>query len=241
MPHDGRPDAPAGSPRIVVMAKKPALGMVKTRLTTRLSERDTLRLYEAFLADKVDQVRGVRGARAVVSVAPPDAPDSIRPWIPADVDVVAQRGPDLGARLAALMADHFDQSSAPLLLVDSDTPTLPPAVFSEAIDVLGRRAADVVVGPSVDGGYYLIGLSAACPALFEGIAWSTSRVLSQTRERAARAGLTVHDLVTWRDVDTPEDFDALVRELSALARTDDGFPERTARAIADLESLRRER
>lgn len=221
-------------PTIVVMAKKPALGTVKTRLGAVLSDEGRLRLYEAFLADKIDQVRRVPGARAVVAVAPPDAPESILSWTGGDVDLVAQEGADLGERLSNLAARHFATSASPLLLVDSDTPTLPPSFFEEAVRALRSDAADVVLGPASDGGYYLIGLRAPQPALFEGISWSTSRVLSQTLDRAHDRGLAVHFLQSWRDIDTPDDLEALATELSARPSASAGFPERTARVVAEL-------
>lgn len=221
-------------PTIVVMAKRPALGAVKTRLGPLLSDGDTLRVYEAFLGDKVDQVRGVSGTRAVVAVAPPDPPASLARWTGDEVELVAQEGADLGARLGNLAERHFAASTAPLLLVDSDTPTLPPHFFEEAIRALQRGDADVVLGPAADGGYYLIGLGASCPDLFKHIAWSTARVLSQTLDRASSLGLAVHLLQSWSDIDTPADLLRLASDLRARPPATTGYPVRTAAVLASL-------
>ncbi|MBK6697121.1 MAG: TIGR04282 family arsenosugar biosynthesis glycosyltransferase [Myxococcales bacterium] len=221
-------------PTIAVMAKRPALGTVKTRLGPLLSADEILRLYEAFLGDKIEQVRTVRGARVVVAVAPPDPPASVTPWTGDDVTLVAQEGADLGARLFHLAERHFAASAAPLLIVDSDTPTLPPTFFEEAFAALETGGAHVVLGPAADGGYYLIGLRAPWKELFEGVAWSTSRVLSQTLDRANANQLAVHLLQSWRDIDTPADLMGLARELERRPVATPGFPRRTAAALRSM-------
>lgn len=103
--------------------------------------------------------------------------------------------------------------------MDSDSPTLPVAFLEQAFRALDDPAVDVVLGPCDDGGYYLIGLRAPCPALFRGIVMSTSTVAAETLERARARGLRVACLPSWYDVDTPEDLERLIQELHA--RPDD--------------------
>lgn len=226
--------------RIVIMAKKPAAGAVKTRLSGVLPHDGSRLLYEAFLADKVEQVLSVPGARCVVSVAPPDPPHAMKPWLaaaalPVDaIELVAQQGAHLGERLTALASWHFSRDSGPLLLVDSDTPTLPPAFFDEALRALRSGQHDIVLGPAADGGYYLIGLAQPFPPLFEDVAWSTAQVLAQTLACARRLSLRVHLLQSWRDIDRPADVTHLVEDLAELPPSASGFPRRTAAVLARL-------
>jgi len=127
--------------------------------------------------------------------------------------LVAQRGADLGARMAHLAAELLADGHRAALLIGSDLPTLPAAHLTEASRALAPGAADLVLGPAEDGGYYLIGLARPAPALFEGIAWSTAGVLEATRARARGLGLREHLLPPWYDVDTPADLDRLRRDL----------------------------
>jgi glycosyltransferase A (GT-A) superfamily protein (DUF2064 family) len=100
--------------------------------------------------------------------------------------------------------------------MDSDSPTLPAAILQQAFRELDEPGVDVVLGPCEDGGYYLIGLKASCPALFQGIAWSTSTVVDETLERAHDRGLRVACLPRWYDVDVYEDLQRLIEELGSL-------------------------
>ncbi len=105
----------------------------------------------------------------------------------------------------------------PLLLTGTDSPTLPPSFLQMALDALGADQADVVLGPTDDGGYYLLGLREPVPHLFDEIAWSTLCVYEQTTTNTKRLGLRVHSLPVWYDVDTSEDLLRLRRELAATA------------------------
>ncbi len=115
-----------------------------------------------------------------------------------------------------------------VLLIGSDTPTLPAAVLHEAVDLVASGGPDVVLGPSEDGGYYLIGLRARRPELFVEMPWSTGTVLAETVRRAEALGLTVALLPTWFDVDTPPD---LARLAASLAASDEPAAPHTRRFI----------
>jgi hypothetical protein len=219
------------APVLVVMAKEPRIGSVKTRLAAELGDAAALELYRAFLLDKVDQVRAVRGARAAVAFAPPDAAGRMRDLLGPDLELVPQRGADLGERLANVTKDLLAAGAPAVILVDSDTPTLPLELLEEAARAIASSEVDVVLGPASDGGYYLIGLRAARRELFEGVAWSTHRVLSQTLAAAEREGLRVHLLQSWYDVDEPADLDRLAAQLEDSSRFRPGFPARTAAAV----------
>jgi len=218
---------------VAVMAKQPALGTVKTRLSSVLSAEHRLDLYTAMLQDKVEQVLALAGATAYVAFSPPEAAAEITAIVGDRPSLIAQRGADLGERLARVAADLFAAGHGGVVLVDSDTPNLPSEYLLEALAALDA-GADVVIGPAWDGGYYLIGLARPAPALFAGIAWSTAGVLEQTVLAATRAGLGIHYLPSWFDVDTPSDLDRLARQLAATPAARPGYPWRTRAVLVAL-------
>jgi rSAM/selenodomain-associated transferase 1 len=213
-------------PATIVMAKAPLLGLGKTRLAPVLEPAERLALHRALLTDKLAQVRSVPGLDAIVAFTPAEAEDEMRALVGGDVLLMAQRGEDLGERLANASGDGFAAGRPAVLLVDSDTPTLPPAVLSEAIAAL--EATDLVLGPAWDGGYYLMGLGGPCPALFEAMAWSTPAVLAETVRRARRLGLSMHFLPAWFDLDTPADLALFARTLGRSSRFVPGHPAHSA-------------
>lgn len=213
-------------PRLTIMAKAPRLGTVKTRLG--LDDARSLELYRALLLDKIDQARAARGAVTCVAFAPADAEEEMRTLIGSLVDVHAQRGADLGERLANVAKDSLAEATRAVLMIDADTPTLPVALLEESVVRLMSTDVDLVLGPAEDGGYYLIGQKTLHPSLFADIDWSTSRVLSQTLAAAEGLGLRVHQLQSWYDVDTPADLARLKVELASLSPETRGYPSRTA-------------
>src|SRR5205823_3468783 len=123
---------------------------------------------------------------------------------------------DLGERLALAFAVGC-QDGASVVIVGSDTPDLPPARIGAAFAALESDDVDVVLGPAVDGGYYLVGARRLYGCLFDRIPWSTGDVLQETLQRAASASLKVHLLPLWEDVDTPADLERLRQRLSVSA------------------------
>jgi uncharacterized protein len=212
---------------VAVMAKAPRAGAVKTRLCPPLSPDDAAALYDCFLRDKVTQLRTLAGATGVVAFTPDDSRRLFEEIAPG-FQLIAQRGADLGSRLlnclGALLREGYDGAIA----VDSDTPTLPIDYLRQAVEVLSWPTTDVVVGPSDDGGYYLIGVRHAWPALFEAMPWSTPHVLPETLRRAEAKGLRVECLPAWFDVDTAED---LQRLILSLTERDDEAPAHTRRFL----------
>lgn len=205
-----------GRPVLAVMAKAPRAGEVKTRLCPPLSPAEAADLAGAFLLDAIDLARGVDGVRRVIAFAPDDAGALFRGVAP-DFTAIPQRGQDLGARLHHVFEDVLPADGSGAIVVGSDLPTLPRRHLDDAIARLAH--GDVVIGPSEDGGYYLIGLRAPCPALFSGMTWSTDTVFDETMRRARAAGLRVSVLPPWFDVDTPVDLERLD---AALATDGDG-------------------
>jgi uncharacterized protein len=179
---------------LVVIAKAPAAGSSKTRLCPPCTPEDAAALAEAALADTLAAVAATPARRRVVALEGEPGP-----WLPAGMDVVAQRGEGLGERLASAIAD----AGAPALVVGMDTPQLTPTLLAAAAGRLER--ADAVLGPAQDGGYWTIGLRAADGRAFEGVPMSTARTGAEQRARLRALGLKVAMLPPLRDVDTIED------------------------------------
>ena len=217
-------------PAVAVMAKVPGLAPVKSRLSPALSPNQATELYRCFLLDRLDAVAALPAVSGVVAYTPPEAGAAMRALAPPGFRLLPQEGDDLGERLSNVMRGLLADGHPAVLAIDSDSPTLPMAHVLEAARLLTDQAADVVLGPCDDGGYYLIGLRAAQPALFRGIPWSTSAVLAATLTVARRLGLRAHLLPTWFDVDTDADLTRLHAELTAQG----AGPARTFAFVAGL-------
>ena len=202
---------------------------MKSRLHPALTPERATELYRCFLLDRLDALATVPGIEPVVAFTPAAAADALRALVPAGFRCVPQRGPDLGARLDAVLATLIADGHRGAIAIDSDSPTLPMDYVAEAARVLESGLADVVVGPCDDGGYYLIGVAAPRPALFEKMPWSTSEVLPLTLQRAKDLGLSLHLLPAWFDVDTEAD----LRRLHA-AMASNGGPPRTLAFVREL-------
>jgi len=195
---------------IVIFARAPKLGEVKTRLAKTIGDERALALYEAFLDDTCALTQGL-GARRVIAVAGDvDHPRVAHLAKSQRLAVEPQGDGDLGERMARAIAAHVTRG--PVVLLGSDAPTLPRAYVHQALDEL--MAHDVVLGPSDDGGYYLIGARVEVPELFSNMRWSTGDVLQTT---LGRLGARSHALLpAWHDVDSAEDLERLRASLSSL-------------------------
>jgi uncharacterized protein len=199
---------------IAIMAKEPAVGRTKTRLCPPLTLAQAAMLYQAMLRDTVALVEGLGEAALALAVTPPQALECFRRISPPETILVPVAGADIGACLSQTLTCLLATGHPQALALNSDGPSLPAEYLSQALAQL--EEADVVLGPSEDGGYYLIGLKRPRPALFEGIAWSTTQVTVQTLARAEALGLGVALLPAWYDVDTAEDLARLREEISVL-------------------------
>lgn len=206
----GPVDQPVG---LAVMAKAPRAGAVKTRLCPPLRPPEAAELARCFLLDAVDRVGAVAGTRPVLAYAPPEARGEFESLAPGFA-LLLQQGADLGARQSRLLAEVLALGHEAALVMGTDVPTLPRECLDEAVSLVMAPDVDLVLGPTDDGGYYLVGLRVPCPALFDDMPWSTSAVLSRTVERAQRLGLRVACLPAWFDVDTKADLDRLAADLA---------------------------
>jgi rSAM/selenodomain-associated transferase 1 len=190
---------------VAVLTRAPSSGG-KTRLFSALGVAPDRRLLEALLLDTVAQA-AASGAAVVAAVTPAVACDEVRALlrqsIDRDVDVVAQPDGDLGERMRATMAQLFARGAAAVALIGSDLPHIDASAIRAAFDVLDGGRDAVVLGPAADGGYYLIAATRA-PDIFDGVEWSTPRVLDQTVESARSRGIPVHLVAPLEDVDDAE-------------------------------------
>lgn len=193
---------------LIVFAKVPQPGAVKTRLVPPLSPEAAAGLYAAMLADALAQYAAL-GATVRLYLPPSEVP------LDASVgagETFAQRGPDLGARMLRAFAETFAAGFDRAVIVGTDHPTLPSAFLRLAFDELETRRT-VTLGPSDDGGFYAMGLRELSPALFAGMTYSHDRVLEDTLDRAD--GLDVTLLPPWYDVDDAASLDRLRDDLAA--------------------------
>ena len=194
---------------LAVYVKSPDPGRVKTRLAKAMGPEAAAELYRRLGRGVVADTISTSSHRTVVWYDPPEGGPAVRAWLDGlAVDAfIAQRSGGLGQRMMGTFARHFRQGASRVVLIGSDCPTLDRATLRRAFDALSQN--DLVLGPSQDGGYYLIGLSAPAPGLFRRVAWSTPEVLAQTIGNAVRLGLRVAALQTLRDIDTVDDARAL--------------------------------
>ncbi|MEV5508925.1 TIGR04282 family arsenosugar biosynthesis glycosyltransferase [Streptomyces orinoci] len=197
VPPPGRPGpAPAGPTTLLVVAKEPVPGRVKTRLTPPYTPAEAATLAEAALADTLWAVRAMPARRRVLVLDGRPGP-----WLPPGFEVVPQCAGGLDERLAAAFAD----CTGPALLVGMDTPHLTPRLLAPALGAGGWAECDAWFGPARDGGFWALGLAEPRPALLRGVPMSTARTGAVQRHRLVAAGLRVRDLPELLDVDTAAD------------------------------------
>jgi hypothetical protein len=189
---------------LVVFAREPVAGRVKTRLARRIGDEATLALYRAFLEDVVALSEGVAERRLLRVAGDPESLAGL------PIARAPQQGADLGARM--VHAIRASLGEGPVAIIGTDSPTLPREFLAEAFARLQKH--DVVLGPSTDGGYWLIGTRVAIPEIFEGIAWSTPEVLPETLRRLAGRDYSL--LPSWYDVDEEADLEYLRLHLRSL-------------------------
>ena len=205
------------SPCLVVIAKQPERGKVKTRIAAVLGDDRTIEVYRCALRDTLALALSITGVTHALSYAPPtEHGRRYFEHVASAFELIAQEGAAFGERLSGTFARLLARYN-PVVLIGSDGPDLPAAFIKRAFDLL-QADVEVVLGPAHDGGYYLIGMRSMHPVLFERINWSTDVVAEQTRERAAEAGLLLSELPLWHDLDTVDDLHALVAPGAPLTR-----------------------
>ena len=200
----------SGSDRVlVIMAKAPRVGEVKTRLASSLSPDVVTDFYLCLLEDTLALARSLNGVE--VAIMCPDADvDELMQLAGNEISVVAQKGKGLAAGLVSVFA-HFAEGNRLTIAFNSDSPHLPRSVLENAFETLGSH--DVVVGPTHDGGYYLVGAKAPYPSLFANDGMGTSSALERLLFRARTLGLSVGCAEPFYDIDVAGDLTRLAAEL----------------------------
>lgn len=199
-----------------IMCKAPVEGVSKTRLCPPLTLAEAAEMSRRFIADVaavIADVAPASGARGVAVHTPASDEAAFEGLLPDGFTMLGQRGGDLGQRLLHATADLLADGCGGICLINSDSPTLPASLLRRTAEALRRPGDRIVLGPAVDGGYYLVGVKRLHAALFDGIAWSTSQVLAQTLSRAADLRLPVTLLPLWYDVDDLASLQLLLHEL----------------------------
>jgi uncharacterized protein len=212
---------------VLVVAKAPLPGRAKTRLVPPLSAEQAADLQRALLLDTLDSCRA-EGAKPAV-LCPGEEAAALREAIGPGTRLVAQEGRGLADALRLGMRRHLQRG--PVAIVSSDVPGLPPGSLGDAFGALAD-GADVVLGPALDGGYWLIGMSRHHNEPFVDIPWSTTSVYATTRARCEEAGLEVREVAAWNDVDTAVDLAALARSVHLPAARTAAFLRRLSHAGA---------
>lgn len=225
---------------IAVMAKASAPGRAKTRLVPPLDFDQAAALNTAFLRDVTDNIllaasRVTPGATitAYAAYGPPGSEDFFRSRFP-DVDLIPAWFSNFGACLLHAIEQMFARGHNAAVVLNADSPTLPTAFLNETAAMLAQPGDRAVLGPSSDGGYYLLGLKAPHRRLFEDIAWSTESVAGQTRERAKEIGLDLLVLPEWYDVDDVASLRRLHAEIFETGDVGAALPRHAARHSAAL-------
>ncbi len=192
--------------QVVVLAKAPVPGRVKTRLTPPFTPHEAAMLARAALADTLDAAAGAFLARHVLALAGDRATPGARPAdVPARFEVVTQRGDGLDERIAAALDDACARTPVPAVLIGMDTPQVTPGLLESAARPLARGEADAVFGPAADGGFWLLGLRRPDPRLVLGVPMSQPGTGAAQLDRLRQAGLRVRPMPELTDVDTAAD------------------------------------
>jgi hypothetical protein len=196
------------SEALIVFAKPPEPGHVKTRLMSLLTAEEAATLYRAFLLDALDQYTALQGSVRLYW----DDSSGPNVEVPESVTQHNQVGATLGERMRNAFEATLAAGYEHAVIIGTDHPTLPTSFIERAYDAL-KTPSSIVLGPSMDGGYYLLGMNAFYPGLFREMTYSHDEVFAETLERAARTDARLTVLPSWYDVDRPRDLPQLVEDL----------------------------
>jgi len=201
---------------IAVMAKASQAGRTKTRLSPPLTLEEAAQFNTVFLKDIADNLlraSEIANIAAYMAFGPSGAQDFFQEHLPQEIGLLEVWYPDFGKCLTKALFAQFEAGHHAACVLNSDSPTLPAELLAEAAIALTMPGERIVLGPSNDGGYYLLGCKTIYKRLFEDIAWSTAAVTSQTLDRARELGLSVYLLPEWYDVDDHSALSILAGEL----------------------------
>jgi len=225
------------TPSLIVFAREPAIGRTKTRLACRIGARNAAALTEAFNCDALAKVCQLR--LPIVLAGSAASPVHTNRYFRLlarrfAATLVDQGQGHLGQRMARVMAPFV---SSGVVLIGTDIPSLPTSAIQQAVSLLDRNS--VVLGPTLDGGYYLVGVNGNLPDMFRAVRWGGPRVLRETVARLARFGIQPAYAPTWYDVDTWDDLLLLSEHLRRMDRSETARCPATAKVLMQLGLLPR--
>ena len=198
---------------LIVFARDPILGKVKTRLNTFLDLKTICDLYTCFLSDSLDKICAIGSVDRFVGIYPSNTSGYFEQLDPSlYADIFTQKGKDLGERMLNAFSERFREGYRRVVIIGADSPSLPLGYIMQAF----CSERDVVIGPSVDGGYYLIGMRGKLVNLFDGVKWGEDTVLEETRYKLEKSGASLELLPIWYDVDRAGDLRFLKTHLQLL-------------------------
>lgn len=198
----------------VVMAKQPLVGRTKTRLSPPLTLEQAAALYKALLRDVIFLVASQPGIELAVAISPLDSHPFFTKITPPGTLLLPIEDTDIGICLSQVFRTLLGTGWRKVIALNADSPSLPPAYLQQSVKLLDVH--DVVLGPALDGGYYLVGMQRPYLGIFRDVLWSTAQVLTQTLERATTLKLDVGLTPEWYDVDTADDLVRLQKDLDGL-------------------------
>ncbi len=218
------------STSLIIFAKSPIPGKVKTRLTPHITPTEAAELYKSFIADIICSTRKLKCDQVAIAYTPSNAEATFHSICGQSVNYLPQKGDNLGERMKNAFKLSFNEGSKRTVIIGTDSPTLPLSYIQKSFDVL--KEVPIAIGPTFDGGYYLIGLSEQNDAIFDGIDWSTSKVFDQTLTRIQTINKQLYVLPPWYDVDTPDNLGFLRSHIQAMKLSDaSDIPDKTMQSL----------
>jgi len=196
---------------IIIMAKVPTAGAVKTRLYPFLSAEQSATLAECFLRDTVSKAESLPN-ELIIAYTPVEKLDVLRAILSKEQIFIEQKGANLGDKMFHAFEFAFSQNPDAVVMIGTDSPTFPAQFITQAFEMLSE--ADAVLGETADGGFYLIGLRKLKKEIFETVEWSSPETFEQTARNIENLNLKLSLLPNWYDVDTPDDLKRLKKDLS---------------------------
>lgn len=207
---------------VIVMAKRPRPGKTKTRLAPVMSPEDAAGLSEAMLLDTISILSVRDDCTPIIAVDEPESAEWFSQAVPGVAQLLQGEGA-LGDRLNRVMTNAFDLGFSCVFAINSDGPDLPQSHLDDALRALDHPETDLVLGPNVDGGYYLIGWKKPWPEVVTNVTMSTPKVLRDTLAIADHLGARVHLGREWFDVDLPEDLERFIQSMANTGLRSDTF------------------
>ena len=205
---------------LIIFTRYPELGKVKTRMIPALAAKGAEELHRKLAEYTLGKLAGLRNFLSLIIYYHGGSEEKMRTWLGVHYCYHAQRGKDLGEKMQNAFADGFAQGMTAIAIIGTDCPEIGEKEILAAFEAL--KTHDMVLGPALDGGYYLIALKQVFPELFDVIPWGTGEVLAKTQTIAAKLALKTAYLPKLADIDRPEDLPILKKYLPELRLNDDG-------------------